>query len=117
MKTLAESDVQQILGNVRPGSVVFLSYIAGRPPTAKAVVEAERTVKKDGIARRHVLGNLTEVFSSKKGDLCVRVFADTRDTLKKDGTLIRGGYRTYNVNLGKLLHLAVISEQAANVQE
>jgi hypothetical protein len=36
------------------------------------------------------------------------VFADTRDTINKDGSKTRGAWRTYNPNLGQLLSLEVI---------
>jgi hypothetical protein len=108
MRVLTADDVSEILKDVGPGSLLFLSYLAGKEPTERALLEAERTVREEGIAKRHVLGALSQVWESKKGDLCVRVFADTRDTINKDGSKTRGAWRTYNPNLGQLLSLEVI---------
>jgi hypothetical protein len=98
------------LKNVPPGSLLFLSYKAGRPPCDKAILEAHPTTVTEGIPRRYAIGHLCDVFTTKKGERCVRIFADTRHTLQKDGALRKGAYRSYNPSLGELMFLAVIQE-------
>jgi hypothetical protein len=107
MKALSETQMDQILEGAGPGSLVFISYLAGRPPTEKAQIEAQRA-SKEGLARRHALGHLSEVWTTKEGDRVVRIFAQTRDTLQKNGLLTLGAWRTYNPSLGRLLSLEVI---------
>jgi hypothetical protein len=107
MEALSEEQMDQILEGVGPGSLVFVSYLAGRPPTEKALVESERAGR-EGLARRHYFGTLSSVWTTKEGDRVMRVFSDTRDTLQKDGSLTVGAWRTYNPTLGKLLTLKVV---------
>ena len=111
-----ESEMLQALQNAKQesqpganyGSLIFASYAAGREPTPKALREAFRATQQ-GLARRHCLGRLVRVWTTKKGQLVMTVFADTRDTEHYTGQMTEGAYRTYNPNLGKLYGLEVIN--------
>lgn len=102
--------LEQMLRDINPGSLLFVSYRAGRIPTPKAILEAERAVKHEGIPRRYALGTLTNMWIAKNGDTILTMYVDTRDTLKGDGSLKKGAYRSFNPSLGELLFLEVIEE-------
>lgn len=106
--TVTAEEMQETLKDCGPGTVVFVSYLAGREPTPKAMLEAHRAVHDEGIPRRFAFGVLCDVWVTKKGEPVMRIFSDLRDTLYKDGTMIEGAYRTFNPQLGRLLSLEVV---------
>ena len=99
-----ESEVQEMLQGVKPGAVVFVSYLAGRPCTERAQREAERAAR-EGLARRHFFGTLTDAWTTKKGQFVFRVLCDNRDDERRQ---TNNGYRTFNANLGRLLTFEVV---------
>lgn len=102
--------MDETLRGIPVGSLLFVSYRAGKIARERAVLEAHQTTVIEGIPRRYAIGHLCDVFTTKKGERCMRIFADTRHTLKKDGTLKKGAYRSYNPSLGELLFLEVLKE-------
>lgn len=102
---MTESEMDQVLTNVPTGSLVFVSYKAGRPPTERAVREAQRA-RDEGLPGRWHVGQLCDVWTTKKGHRVMRVFSDTRDT-EKTG-MSRGAYRTLRPSLGQLLGLKIL---------
>lgn len=103
---MTEREMVDKLTGVPEGSIVFVSYLVGRQPTARAIREAERS-RRENIARRHFVGTLTSVWTTKRGDTVFTVLCDNRDDEAR-GT--EEGYRTFNPNLGQLLSLEVIEE-------
>lgn len=103
MKTLNESDLLDALAAVPLGSVLFVSYVAGREPTERAKLEAAGEVP-----RRYFTGVLHNVWKTKKGEWVLTMWVWNRKTIKKDGTVVEGGYRTMNPTLGELIVLDVI---------
>lgn len=101
-----ETEMDKVLAGVPQGSLVFVSYKAGRAPTDRAVREAQRA-KDEGLAPRWQIGQLIDVWTTKKGHRVMRVFSDTRDT-ERFGSMKRGAYRTLRPSLGQLLGLEVL---------
>jgi len=105
---LSPFDMLDKLKDAKEGDLLFVSYIAGRPPKPRAIAEAHRCIVQMGMARRHCFGKIHRVWTTKRGDPVLTVFADTRDTIHADGTRTEGAYRCFNPALGELLHLEVI---------
>lgn len=99
-----EKATREKLDGVPEGAVVFVSYLAGRPPTERAVREAQRAHKM-GLNRRHFFGKLESCRTTRKGEFVFTVLCDHRDDERR-GT--EDGYRTINPSLGTLLSLEVI---------
>ena len=92
-----------ILSDVLLGSTLFVSYEAGRPASEKAVDEACRA-KSEGLSMLHHVGTFVSLKTSKKGDLILTVWSETRGE--------KGAYRAFNPNLGNLRSLHVIEHAA-----
>ena len=112
MKTesINEEQMLEILDGACEGSTVSLTYEAGDMRTDKAKMDAERSVR-EGVGKNYHFGPLTKIWKNKNGKFVFSVFTDTRDTIKPDGTITRGNYRTYNPSLGKLTSLSVVSKK------
>lgn len=95
------------LMGVPEGSTLFISYIAGRPATPRAITEATRHTTNPTRPRRYYLGQLSSVWQTLKGDWVVTLKVFNRDTGPSEG-----GYRSFNPNVGRLLLIDVI--HAAN---
>jgi hypothetical protein len=104
VRPMTEEEMLRTLAGVPEGATLFVSYLAGRAPTATAIREAERA-RREGMAKRHFFGTLTGVRMTKKGDSVLTVQCDNRDDERR-GT--EDGYRTFNPNLGKLLAVEVV---------
>lgn len=103
MKTLDQNDLLDAIVSVPLGSVLFVSYVAGREPTDRAIVEATGE-----LPRRYFTGALHRVWRTKKGEWVLTMWTWNRKTLQKDGTLTEGAYRTFNPALGQLIICDVI---------
>ena len=103
MKTLDQTDLLDALASVPLGSVLFVSYVAGREPTERARVEAAGEVP-----RRYFTGVLHNIWCTKKGEWVLTMWTWNRKTRQKDGTFVEGAYRTFNPSLGKLIVVDVI---------
>lgn len=103
MQRLTESDMLQFLQDVPAGSLLFVSYEAGKEPTERARKEAERHAG----PHRYFTGVLEDVWCTKNNEWVMRIFAFNRDTLK-NGKLQEGGYRTFNPSKGTLILVDVI---------
>lgn len=101
---LSATDMVRKLEGVPEGATVFVSYLAGREPTPRAVRESERA-RREGYAPRHFFGKLHRVWTSKKGDPILTVLCDNRDD---ERTGSREGYRSFNPNLGTMLMVEVL---------
>ena len=103
---LTAHEVRARLEGRPKGTRVFVSYVAGRAPTERALRESESS-SDAGENRRHFVGSLESLWQAKNGDTIVTVQAFNRDTESPDG-LKPGGFRSFNPNLGKLLALDVL---------
>jgi hypothetical protein len=103
LKTLNSNDLIDAIVSVPLGSVLFVSYVAGREPTCRAILEAAGE-----LPRRYFTGILHKVWRTKKNEWVLTLWAWNRKTLNKDGTLTVGAYRTFNPNVGKLIIVDVI---------
>ena len=101
MKFLDSNDMLWKLRYVPDGSLIFVSYKAGRPPSERAVREAQRHTKDS--PRRYYTGRLESVWQASNGDWILTMEVFNRDTLQPDGTLKEGAYRSFNPNLGELI--------------
>jgi hypothetical protein len=103
--TMNESEMMAVLAGLPEGTELFVSYVAGREPTDRAVREAQRSTDA-GIARRHFTGKLHRVWTTKRGDTVLTVLCDNRDD-ERSGK--QEAYRTFNPRLGTLLGVTVFN--------
>jgi len=97
------------LKDVPVDSIVFVSYLAGRRPTAQAIREASRSAA-EGIAPRHFTGRFKGITYTKKwNEPILTVWVEERDS---GSQMTQGAYRAFNPALGKLLHLEVLQQNA-----
>jgi len=92
------------LKNVPEGALLFVSYIAGREPTERAIQEAKPHTENPARSRRHFVGTLSRVWTARNGDPILTIHAHNRNTGDK-----AGGYRSFNPSLGQLLAVQVLS--------
>jgi hypothetical protein len=104
---MTEREMIEALAECGRGSLLFVSYKAGRPATDRAILESERAVQQEGNARRHYVGTLESLWVTRKGETVLTLMAYNRDRVV-DGQLVEGGYRTFNPQLGDLYSLEVI---------
>lgn len=107
MKRLSLLDSLRILTTLKEDSILFVSYLAGRPPKPQAIKEARRAVDQEGIAPRHFTGKFVRAWVTKKNELAFTVWVEERDH-PSNGRLVPGAYRTFNPSLGQLLALDVL---------
>ena len=110
MQTLTQEQMVEIARGA-VGATIFASYVAGRPATERAVDEARRHTEGPSRPRRYLFGRITSVWRNRKGEWCLTLFAENRDTVR-DGIRFEGGHRTINPSLGKLVVLEVIRAAA-----
>jgi len=109
-----EAQMAAALRGVPLGSLLFVSYEAGRPPTPRAVREAERHTRI--MSRRHFVGTLEGVWMTRDGQTVLTLFAYNRDREIGSG-MVEGGYRTFNPSVGNLLSVEVIERASDSVDE
>lgn len=107
MEFLSSEDMLWKLRYVPIGTTVFVSYLAGRKPTKRAIAEATRHTTDPTRPRRYYLGRLTSVWQSQKGDWLMTMKVFNRDVLQNDGSLEEGAHRSFNPNLGNLILIKV----------
>ncbi len=88
-------------------SIVFVSYLAGRPASPRAAQEAARALA-EGVNPRHFTGRFKGVSFTKKGDPVMTLWVEERDSASGPGA-----YRAFNPCLGKLLALEVLQANSA----
>ena len=94
------------LQDVPPGTEIFVSYLAGRPPKERAVREAKKA-EDEGYNKRWLQGRLERVWTTKKKqEPVLTLFTYTR--YNEDQPSAEGHYRTINPALGQLLSLEVV---------
>lgn len=103
-------DVEKIIRKAGIGAHVFLSYVAGAEPTERAMREAERA-KREGICRRHFVGQITRIARNKRGEFYFTLFTGERDDERRD---TENAFRSFNPEFGRVLTLEVI--EPARVQ-
>lgn len=101
--TITGSQMFERLKDIPEGSVLFVSYIAGRPPCPQALRECARA-DREGIAPRHFTGHLASLWVNRRGEHGITMWVEERDSA--DGK--PGAYRRFNPSLGKLFTLEVI---------
>lgn len=111
MQTMTEDQMREIAERA-VGATIFVSYVAGREPTARAVAEATPHTTDPARPRRYLYGTLTSVWQNRHGEWCLTLLAENRDTIK-GGIRFEGGYRSINPSLGQLVVLDVIAPPAA----
>lgn len=106
MQTLTQDEMVRIAEGA-VGATIFASYVAGRPATERAIEEARPHTTDPARPRRYLFGRITSVWRNRKGEWCLTLFAENRDTIR-GGIRFQGGHRTINPSLGKLVVLEVI---------
>lgn len=100
----------EVLKDVPLDSIVFVSYLAGRRPTDRAIREASRSLA-EGIAPRHFTGKFRGIYYTQKWkEPILTVWVEERDS---GNPMSQGAYRAFNPALGRLITLEVV--QVANV--
>ena len=111
-----QAKMLEILKDVPPGSIVFVSYSAGRRPSDTALRESARAVE-EGLALRHFTGKLEGVHKKGKvhwDEWYFTVWVEERDSAKNGMT--PGNFRAFNPSLGRLHHLEVIQRAEPQAQ-
>lgn len=103
MRFFNANDMLAKLDGVEEGDILFVSYIAGRAPTEKAIAEAVRHTEDPKRPRRYFLGEMVSVWQAQNGDWILTMRVYNRDTIQKDGSLKEGGYRSFNPSLGEMI--------------
>jgi len=93
------------LSGVEPGKRVFVSYVSGKPATARAERES-RKAEHQGYSKRWFEGSLESVRITKRGEPVMTVFTATR--YNESNPKASGHYRTFNPALGSLLTLEIL---------
>lgn len=104
--------IEKLMG-VPEGSKLFVSYIAGRPPSDTAKRQARRNAR-EGIARRHFTGTYTSVRMTKRGHVLLTMWVEERDS---GDPMRQGAYRAFNPSLGTLLSLEVLEKRTPQVPQ
>jgi hypothetical protein len=107
---LTTSQMVNKLRDCGRGSLLFVSYKAGEPPTDRQMLESERAVHEEGCNRRHYVGTLEALWTTRRGQKVLTIMAYNRDKLTGE-KLHEGGYRTFNPEVGELLSLEVIERR------
>jgi hypothetical protein len=110
MRTMTEQEMREV-AEAAVGATIFVSYVAGREPTARACEEARPHTEDPARPRRYLFGELTSVWQNRHGEWCLTLFAENRDTVR-NGIRFEGGFRTINPQLGQLVVLEVIRPAA-----
>jgi len=105
---LTAKEMAEKLEQIAEGDTVFVSYIAGRKPTERAVQEAQKA-EDEGYVRRWFAGKLQGKWTTKKGDSVFCIYSHTRYNAKDPNA--QGHYRTFNPNLGKLLAVVKLAPE------
>jgi hypothetical protein len=111
-----QAKMLEILKGVPPGSIIFVSYSAGRRPSPQALIESARAVE-EGLALRHFTGKLEGVHKKGKvhwDEYYFTVWVEERDSAKNGMT--PGNFRAFNPSLGRLHHLEVIQRAEPQAQ-
>ena len=93
-------------------SVVSVSYVPGRRPSARAIEEAARAIE-SGISPRQFTGTFKGVSKTKRNEVVFTLWVEERDSIAADGTKTPGAYRAFNPSLGRLLSLEVVQRAPA----
>lgn len=102
---ITAQEMVERLRDVPPGTELFVSYLAGRAPTERAIREAGKADEM-GVSRRWLQGRLERVWTTKRGYPVLTLFCLTRRN--EQDPEAEGHYRTVNPSLGQLLALEVI---------
>lgn len=102
---MTEQEMLNKLREIPFGSLVFVSYTAGREPTDRAIRESKRS-RREGINGRHFIGTLEVVRRTKKDEVIMVIKCDNRED-ERNGYPY--GFRAFNPNVGTLLTLERIS--------
>lgn len=102
---LSAQEMTQLLDGVPEGAELFVSYVAGRKPTDRAMREAQKA-EDEGYNKRWLQGRLVSVKPNKKQEPVLTLFTYTRYNEQDDKA--EGHYRSINPELGQLLALEVV---------
>lgn len=103
---ITAQEMVERLRDVPQGTELFVSYLAGRAPTERALREAAKADDM-GVAKRWLQGRLERVWTTKKGDPVLTLFCYTRRN--EADPEAEGHFRTVNPALGQLLSLEVVA--------
>jgi hypothetical protein len=108
MRLLTANDMLKELSGILPGSLVFVSYEAGGPPTERAKAESAR----HSGPKRYFTGIFQRVWLTNRKEWVMRIFAFNRDTIR-NGIMTEGAFRTFNPAYGNLVLIDVINAENA----
>lgn len=105
----------EILKDIPAGSIIFVSYSAGRRPSDVAIQESARA-QSEGINLRHFTGKLEGVHKKARShnQHYFTLWVEERDSAKNGMT--PGNFRAFNPALGTL-HTLTVLEVAAPVAQ
>jgi hypothetical protein len=96
---LNAKDIEALLANATPDTIVHIDYLTGNPPNA--IGRKEYAEAKDwGKAPTEYTGNFASLKRNKFGELVLTLFCHNRGKL--------GSYRSFNPNLGTVRAIHVV---------
>lgn len=101
MESMTEYELAEVLKTIPIGSNVFVSYLAGRYPTKRAIREASESAAA-GINKRHFVGRLHSFRRTRRGELIFIIQCENRFN---EETGDPWAFRAFNPSLGHLLSL------------
>ena len=106
MRRLTEEECMMRLMPAKFGDHIRVRYVPGRPPSARAIEEAQIAVDR-GLDLHVFMGSFEDIGLNRKGRFffTLRVL-DRNSTV--DGEEVRGAYRAFNPSLGEVRALRVI---------
>lgn len=107
MKRIDQVTAMEKLMGAKIGSHVRVRYIAGRPRSPEAILEAQ--IAEDRGLHPHIfVGSLEFIGLNRQNEFYFTILSVDRNHFDKDGNPVRGAMRSFNPSLGTLLGLRVI---------
>ena len=107
MKRIDQIEAINRLMGAQIGSHVRVRYAPGRPPSARAIAEAQIAVDR-GLNLLVHTGSLEAIGINKRGQFFFTLLSLDRNHFDEKGQPVRGAYRAFNPSLGELYGLRVI---------
>lgn len=105
---ITQQEMVKRLEGCRPGTLLFISYNAGRSAGVRAIEEAQIAIE-NGINLRHFTGTLESIKTTKRGEVVLTIFTTERSSQGSSGHE-SGAFRCFNPNLGTMRTMEIIQQ-------
>lgn len=107
MRRIDQVEAMERLMNAKLGSHIRVRYAPGRPPSTRAIAEAQIAVDR-GLNLLVHTGSLESIGLNRRGQFFFTLLSLDRNHFDKDGAPVRGAFRSFSPALGQLFGLRVI---------